>query len=324
MPRPCQLGRILALPLLLAGCAGWPAALDPKGPTAADVAWLIQVFTLLLGAIWLMVVLAVGLALLRRGVRGSIVPLPAVVHARAERRGMVIVTGLVAATGITVLVLTGLSFAGQQRLFGDDEPAVTIRVTGHQWWWEVRYQDSDPSRVFTTANELHVPTGLPVRLELESDDVIHSFWVPNLAGKQDLVPGQLNQLTFTVAEPGVYRGQCAEFCGLQHAHMGIVVVAESEPDFRAWQAAQIRPAVPPETAEQRLGMQVFLGHACVMCHAIRGTPAGGRTGPDLTHLGSRRHLAAATLPVTRGSIASVRRCVKLGATSLRSRVWSGP
>ncbi|HWL69899.1 MAG TPA: cytochrome c oxidase subunit II [Geminicoccus sp.] len=304
MQHPTWTRPLLALPFLLAGCAGWPSALDPKGPTAADLAWLIQLFTVLLGVIWLLVVLAVGLVVFRRRWTAAAMPMPKAVHPSEERRPTVIVMALVVATCITVLVLTGLSFAGQQRLFGVDEPAVTIQVTGHQWWWEVRYQDGDPSRVFTTANEIHVPVGLSIRLVLESDDVIHSFWVPNLAGKQDLVPGQQNQLGFTVTEPGIYRGQCAEFCGLQHAHMGIIVVAESEPAFRAWQEAQIRPGKLPETAEQRQGMQVFLSHACVMCHAVRGTPAGGRTGPDLTHVGSRRHLAAATLPLTRGSLAA--------------------
>ncbi len=308
MRRLFPTGRILALPLLLplllAACQDRPSALDPKGPTAQDLAWLIEVFSILLGVIWLLVVLAVALAVWKRRSKTAVIPLPGILRPSSERRSTVIVTGLVLATAVTVLVLTGLSFVGQRQLFASEDPAVTIQVTGHQWWWEIRYEDGDPSRVFTTANEIHVPTGLPVKLELEGDDVIHSFWVPNLAGKQDLVPGQQNQLTFTVAEPGIYRGQCAEFCGLQHAHMGIIVVAEDEQRFRAWQEAQIRAAGPPVDEEQQRGMDVFLSHACVMCHAIRGTPAGARTGPDLTHVGGRLQLAAATLPLTRGSLAA--------------------
>jgi cytochrome c oxidase subunit II len=201
-------------------------------------------------------------------------------------------------------VLTGLSFATQKAIVADPEPGVTLRLTGHQWWWEVTYEDPQPSRSFTTANEIHLPVGVPVRLRLGSGDVIHSFWVPNLAGKMDLITGRETELRFTPERVGSYRGQCAEFCGWQHAHMGLLVVVEPRETFEAWREAQIAPAALPENDERRRGEEVFLASPCVMCHTVRGTPAGGRTGPDLTHLASRQSIAAGTLPLTRGSLAA--------------------
>jgi cytochrome c oxidase subunit 2 len=203
-----------------------------------------------------------------------------------------------------VLALTALSYAGQRRLFAVEEEAVTIRVTGQQWWWQLTYEDPDASRTFTTANEIHVPVGKPVKVKLNAADVIHSFWVPSLMGKQDLIPGRENDIRFVAERPGVYRGQCAEFCGLQHAHMGFLVVAEPQADFDRWRDEQIKAAEPPGDSERRTGLEAFLSKPCVMCHTVRGTPAGGRTGPDLTHVGGRRTLAAATLPMSRGNLAA--------------------
>ena len=153
---------------------------------------------------------------------------------------------MVAAVGTPAVILVGLtllSFFADRTLAGiGTQAALTIRVTGHQWWWEVRYEDVQPERILTSANEIHVPAGEPIRLVLSSTDVIHSFWVPNLAGKLDLIPGHENVLSFVASEPGTYRGQCAEFCGAQHAHMGIVVVAEPRAAFEAWRDRQLRPA----------------------------------------------------------------------------------
>jgi cytochrome c oxidase subunit 2 len=177
-------------------------------------------------------------------------------------------------------------------------------VTGYQWWWEIQYEDDDPSRNFTTANEIHIPAGAPVRIKLASSDVIHSFWVPNLFGKQDLIPGQENEIRFVAERPGTYRGQCAEYCGFQHAHMSFFVVAESKDVFEAWRDKQIKSAEPPADPERQHGQQVFLSSPCALCHAIRGTEAGGRVGPDLTHLMSRRSIAAGTLPTSRGTVAA--------------------
>ena len=183
--------------------------------------------------------------------------------------------------------------------------ALAIEVTGYQWWWNVRYESSDSSQVFDTANEIHVPVGRPIRIDLRAADVIHSFWAPTLTGKQDLIPGQDNVLWFTARRVGQYRGQCAEFCGWQHAHMAFLVIAESEADFQAWRASQIKSAnsaLDPDASlagKSSQGEHIFMTRGCALCHAIRGTDACGRTGPDLTHLASRRTLAAGTLPNTK-------------------------
>src|SRR5207302_265287 len=182
------------------------------------------------------------------------------------------------------------------------EDMLSIHVTGHLWWWELRYQDAQPQRIFPSANEIHIPVGRRVRVTLSADDVIHSFWVPNLAGKQDLIPGRDNALVFSAAREGIYRGQCAEFCGLQHAHMAMLVVAEPPQAFEAWREAQLKAAAEPSDTEQLRGRGVFLGKPCVACHAIRGTAAGGKTGPDLTHVAGRHTIAAGRLPTSRGSI----------------------
>ena len=180
-----------------------------------------------------------------------------------------------------------------------DENALTIEVTGHQWWWEVRYDDPTPSNIFTTANEIHIPVGVPVVIQLKSTDVIHSFWVPNLAGKKDAIPGKSSSVWLRADRAGVYRGQCAEFCGMQHAHMAFTVVAEPPEQFQAWLASQRRPATEPATDAERRGQQVFLSSPCIMCHAVRGTQANAAYAPNLTHVASRGSIAADTLPNTR-------------------------
>jgi cytochrome c oxidase subunit II len=180
---------------------------------------------------------------------------------------------------------------------------VTIDVTGHQWWWEIVYPESQSNLQVSTANEIHVPIHQRIAVVTHSVDVIHSFWAPNITGKRDLIPGQASSFTFEVDKPGIYRGQCAEFCGLQHAHMAFLIVAESPEEFETWKQNQVREAAEPRTEATRHGRQVFLSHACVMCHTIRGTEAGSRMGPDLTHLASRREIAAGTLPNVAGALA---------------------
>jgi len=299
---PGHLLALVILALALSGCNGTQSALDPAGPQAQDLARLFWIFSAVLGAIWLAVMAALGLSLRAHG-PSNIDPLDT--DPAAERRHSVVVTILAVATGATVLVLTALSYAAQKNLFAvEEEEAVTIRVTGHQWWWEVRYEEPDASRTFTTANEIHVPVGQPIKVKLNSSDVIHSFWVPNLMGKQDLITGRENDIRFVAERPGVYRGQCAEFCGFQHAHMGLLVVAEPQEEFDRWRDGQIKAADPPRDPEGRKGQEAFLTKPCVMCHAVRGTPAGGRIGPELTHVASRRTLAAGTLPMSRGNLAA--------------------
>jgi cytochrome c oxidase subunit 2 len=170
--------------------------------------------------------------------------------------------------------------------------ALVVRVTGHMWWWDVQYGDAG----VRTANEIRIPVGRPVFLALDSADVIHSFWVPQLAGKLDMVPGRLQHLQLTADRPGTYRGQCAEFCGEQHANMALHVVALPPAEFDAWLAAQAQPALA--TPAQEAGRQAFLAQRCDACHAVRGVTGESRLGPDLTHVGSRLQLAAGTLPNT--------------------------
>lgn len=177
--------------------------------------------------------------------------------------------------------------------------ALPVRVIGHQWWWEFRYQDpADPSREIITANEMHIPSGRRVFATIESDDVIHSFWVPNLAGKQDAIPGHRNDLWFSAREPGVYQGQCAEFCLDSHALMKFIVVAEPQPQFDQWLRNQGQPAPTATTGSVARGQEVFLGNACIGCHAIEGTAAQARVAPNLTHFGSRTTLGANRLTNT--------------------------
>jgi cytochrome c oxidase subunit II len=170
--------------------------------------------------------------------------------------------------------------------------SLTIRVVGHQWFWEVRYAGT----IAVTANEIHIPVGTRVNLVGTTADVIHSVWLPELNRKVDLIPGRENRILLEADRAGRYRGQCSEFCGLQHAHMAVEVVAEPPAEFRAWLANQARDARPAATPEQRRGAAIFLAQACSGCHTIRGTAAAGDAGPDLTHVASRRMLAALTLP----------------------------
>lgn len=179
--------------------------------------------------------------------------------------------------------------------------ALTIEVTGQQWWWKARYLSDDPSRIVTTANEIHIPVGKPVRVQLVGADVIHSFWIPALAGKTDAIPGQTNVTWIEASEPGRYRGQCTEYCGAQHAHMAFDVVAETPEAFARWLAAQIEPATASdETAPGRHAFEF----RCGACHTVRGTAAGGTSGPDLTHLMSRQTIAAGTAPNNAGMLAA--------------------
>lgn len=246
--------------------------------------------------VWLLVTIALVSALVRRRDPDG--------GARSERKAAVAVSG---AVGATVLVITGLtitSFYTTRALSEASPPDLTINVTAQQWWWQFEYVDANPTRVFVTANELHIPVGKVVQLRLKSSDVIHSFWVPSLAGKQDLVPGRENTLTLRAERPGIYRGQCAEFCGLQHSHMALFVIAEAQADYERWAERQRGAGAEPTETEAVAGKAVFMAKQCAACHTIRGTGALGTTGPDLTHVASRRTIAAGLLQNTRGSLAA--------------------
>lgn len=177
-------------------------------------------------------------------------------------------------------------------------PMMTIDITAHQWWWEVRYSGANPTQNFVTANEIHIPVGQPVRLKLDSADVIHSFWIPKLAGKTDVIPGQTNYAWLQADRAGDYRGQCGEYCGAQHAHMAMHVIADAPNEFEAWRQQQLAASTPPQAPAALHGMQVFADN-CSVCHTVRGAPiapAHGILGPDLTHLMSRNMIASGTLP----------------------------
>lgn len=174
-------------------------------------------------------------------------------------------------------------------------PGLTIEVAARRWWWDVSYPGGSADQTFRTANEIHIPVGVPVLLKLASRDVIHSFWVPKLGGKMDVIPGQTNLAWIEAKAPGRYFGQCAEFCGFQHAHMALEVVAEPPAQFEAWRRGQIENAPPPATPAAQRGLAV-VEFRCARCHAVRGAQTRSLAGPDLTHLMSRRTIAAGTLP----------------------------
>jgi cytochrome c oxidase subunit 2 len=259
------------------------------------------IFVAVLATVWVLTMISLLLALRRR--RPADMD-PLATDPRTERRMTITISVAIGLTLVTVVSLTGLSYAAQKVLFAHKDGALTLLVTGQQWWWEVTYEDPQPNRVFTTANEIHIPVGEPVLIKLESSDVIHSFWVPSLTGKMDAITGRQNLIQILADRPGVYRGQCAEYCGLQHAHMGLLVIAESKEDFERWREHQISSAIPPNDDERQRGMEILLSKPCVMCHQIRGTDAGGKVAPDLTHVGSRRYIGAGTLETTRGNIAA--------------------
>jgi cytochrome c oxidase subunit 2 len=213
---------------------------------------------------------------------------------------IVIVAGmLVPALILIVLFVLNTNVLGQVSAVQPGDGSLVVEVSGRQWWWEVRYPDGQ----ITTANEITIPAGQPVLLRLESEDVIHSFWVPELHGKMDLIPGRVNDFWIQADEPGVYIGECAEYCGTQHAKMLFRVVAVSADDFTEWTAQMSQPAALPQARSAERGMEVFMASNCITCHAIQGTDATGELGPDLTHLASRRTIGAGLLPLTRANLA---------------------
>jgi cytochrome c oxidase subunit 2 len=294
------------LVLALAGCSGPQAVLDAAGPQAGRIGALWWIFLWVCVVVMVAVTAALALALVRGRAHDPDAASPVVhVDPTGERRAGVVVA---IAVGLTALVLVGLLTASVLTgraisALAVPEPAVTIEVIGHQWWWEVRYRDPVPAQEVVTANELHIPVGQPVKITLTSRDVIHSFWVPPLHGKRDLIPGQHAETWIQADRPGVYEGQCAEFCGLQHARMRLKIFAEEPAQFAAWLQGQRATAPEPQTAQLRRGRDVFVQGSCALCHTVLGTEARGKVAPDLTHIASRTTLAAGTLPNTPGHLA---------------------
>jgi cytochrome c oxidase subunit 2 len=329
---------VFALGLLLAaaaagGCQDAPSPLDPITPQAtriADLGWfLIAAATAVCVVVF--AALAAALTAARRrpaGASDQPSPAPDRLSDNPSDNRIVVIAGMVipavvivVTLGYTIHVLRevagragaasphaahaeggarGGASAPGAPLASDGAP-LAVEITGRQWWWEIAY----PAEGVVTANEVHVPAGTPVRFSVTAADVIHSFWVPQAGGKVDAVPGRVNVVTFRVDQPGVYRGMCAEFCGLQHAHMHLRLIVDSPADFASWLAAQQR--VPPAPAESLVaqGQRIFLGASgatCAQCHTVRGTSAAGTRGPDLTHVAGRRTLGAGTHETTRDSL----------------------
>jgi cytochrome c oxidase subunit 2 len=275
--------------------------LDPAGVQAAEIARLFLVFLVVCTTIWALV-MAVLLAATRR--RADVAARAATSSAPDPVGAEVAISAATAVSAVVIIGFLALSFTTGRALSSlDTGDAVVVSIVGHQFWWELHYEDPDPSRLVVTANELHVPVGRAVILNATARDVIHSFWVPRLHGKVDLIPGQENHLAFRADVPGVFRGQCAEFCGFQHAHMAISVIAEPPEEFARWLDGQRAAGVEPAGDGPRRGRRVFETRSCALCHTVRGADANGTLGPDLTHIGSRTTLAAGTLPNTSRDLA---------------------
>jgi cytochrome c oxidase subunit 2 len=290
------------------------SVLEPAGPQAAAIYRLWWLMFWISAAVFAIVMAVLGAAVVRARQRrghwrdtpvGSNPDASDLARERADQPALS--SAVAVAVGITAITLFALLVAsiwtGRVVASLGASSAVSIDVTGHQWWWEVEYEDATPSQRVRTANELHIPVGRPVVLKVTSHDVIHSFWVPSLHGKRDLIPGYTTALWIQADKPGVYRGQCAEFCGHQHAKMAMYVTAESEADYQKWLGDQRREAPEPKSDVEHRGRDVFLSSTCTNCHAIRGTIAGATFGPDLTHVGSRGSIAAGMLPNTPGHLA---------------------
>ena len=277
--------------ILLSGCSeAAPSMFQPAGPAARAISQLGWLFIILGSLVFLATMGYLLYGLIRRRPEAE------------DRQGgtvIVIVAGMVLpALVLLILFVLNTNALGQVSAPPEGDASLVIEVSGRQWWWEVRY----PDQQVTTANEIHIPAGQPVLLRLVSEDVIHSFWVPELHGKMDLIPGRVNDFWIQADQPGVYQGECAEYCGTQHAKMQFWVVAEPQETFDAWLEQMQQPANLPQDGDTQRGLEVFLSSNCVQCHAIQGTDATGELGPDLTHLASRQTIGAGILPLTRSNL----------------------
>jgi cytochrome c oxidase subunit 2 len=291
---------------------------------AAKIAGLTWLMIALSAAMFALVVVIMILAIVRSRRRGVAED----VDLRDVGRGWILWGGAVMPASVLLLVLAFALRLMYQR--APQDPAVTIRVTGHQWWWQLDYAPSDAAagqRAFRAANELHIPVGKPVRLLLTAADVIHSFWVPQLNGKLDLIPGDTNDLRIEASRAGRFTGACAEYCGAQHAHMAITVVAEDSAAFAAWEAVQASAAATPADSASVTGEHIFATGACAACHTVRGVVARSDVGPDLTHVGTRLTLASGTLPNSLGALEgwiANPQALKPGALMPRLDAYTGP
>jgi cytochrome c oxidase subunit 2 len=271
---------------LLAGCSSQQSAFHPTGHDAEQINILFWIMTAGGAAIFALVLVLAAIAIFG----------PERLRQRLAGESLINWLGI----AFPVVVLTALLVYGFVLLragapVSAGNTSLRIAVSGEQWWWRVTYRTADGQEV-EAANEIHLPVGQPVTLELTTADVIHSFWAPSIAGKLDMIPGRTNQMTVTATGPGITRGQCAEYCGGAHAFMAFHVVAQAPEAFEAWLDQESGAASPPQNASQERGQNLFLTSGCGGCHTVRGTGADGNIGPDLTHVGGRHSLAAATLP----------------------------
>jgi cytochrome c oxidase subunit II len=291
-----RIGALTAAGAALTGCQSEHHILAPGSPDAAAIEWLWWVLFWVSVVVFVVVLAGWSYALFRRR--------PA--HGQPEPEGRSLRWVVVAGALVPAVILVGLTVAtiltSARISVAAQDPDLTIDVIGHQFWWEVRYPDAG----VVTANEIHVPAGRATRLRMVSNDVIHSLWVPRLHGKLDLTPGRVSDLVLRPVQPGVYRGFCAEFCGSQHALMGLQIVAQPPAEFQAWLEEQARPARTPVDPDRARGLAVFTAYDCHHCHRIRGSglPTGPHlVGPDLTHLPSRATLGAVTVENTPENLA---------------------
>ena len=292
--------------MMLMFVPGFPSnqtSLNPVGPGAAHIEHNFALIFWITATVYCLVMLLLVVSVWRRRYPLSTMPEPEQTTEASDRFATRAVAAAMIGTVVLLFVMMIGSFLTSHAMSRiNHESALTIDVYGHQWWWEVQYPNAEAYKMVTTANEIHLPTGVPIRIHGTSRDVIHSFWAPNVQGKRDLLPGYDTDVMLQVDRSGRWRGQCAEFCGAQHAHMSFYMVAEPMSDFKEWLRAQAESSAAPSNTQTAHGQQVFLSHACILCHSIRGTQAGSRVGPDLTHLASRSTIAAGMLPNTIGNL----------------------
>ncbi|MBI2953022.1 MAG: cytochrome c oxidase subunit II [Chloroflexi bacterium] len=278
----------------LAGCSRSPSVLAPASPEAGKIADLFWILLLISGVIFFLVEGLLIFAVVRFRSRQQ-ATLPKQVHGNTRLEIAWTVVPSLIVVGIFAIMFPTMSELTQQQA-----GALKVKVIGHQWWWEIVYPDLG----ITTASELHVPVGQPIEIEILSADVVHSFWVPELFGKTDTVPGRSNWTRFVASKEGVYPGQCAEFCGVQHANMGFLIIVEPREAFEDWVEEWGDAPDEPDDGPAALGEQAFLTGSCIACHTIDGTRAQGKLGPNLTHFGGRRSIAALTLDNAPENLAS--------------------
>lgn len=288
--------------LWLTGCGTPESMLAPGGPASQDLARL-NWFVLILFSTVAVAMFVLILLILTRP-RGSFHE-----HAPVDvggGQGWIVTGGFaIPAIILAVVFITGLTAMSRFPMHdGMSMTSAQIKLTGHQWWWQVQYVSGPLDQQVTTANEIHIPLGQAIDIDLASVDVIHSFWVPSLHGKVDLIPGQVNRIRIEADHVGNFQGQCAEYCGAQHANMKLLVVAQPPDQYRQWLASQRAAASEPSGDQERRGEQLFLSRPCGLCHTVRGTLANGRVGPDLTHLASRRKIAANMLENNNANLAA--------------------